>query len=266
MSQLLEWKSAACEAARKAGDLILSMRKKFQVREKGRFDLVTDADTASQKLIREHLMALFPDHGFLGEEDGKGEQEPSPGSPPIWIVDPIDGTTNYVHDLPLYGVSIGLWHEGKMKVGVVFDPPRNEMFHAAMGHGAFLNDSPIHTSETAELGTALITTGFPYSAKGLEFLFDWWEHFSSRCQALRRIGSTALNMAWVACGRCDAFYAFDNHVWDIAGGLVLLQEAGGIITQVDGSAYSPFRKDSLAANPLLHAQLLQQFQGGPKGY
>lgn len=264
MSELSQWKRAACEAAQKASKLLLAMRKNFSVREKARFDLVTDADTASQKIIKDHLHDAFPHHDFLGEEDGKGEKEPALDAPPTWIVDPIDGTTNYVHDLPLYAVSIGLWHQGKMKVGVVMDPVRNEMFHAAMGQGAFLNDQSIRPSAVSSLRNAMITTGFPYSVDGMDFLFSWWKHFSHRTQALRRIGSTALNMAYVACGRCDAFYAFDNHVWDIAGGVVLVQEAGGLITHVDGTGFSPFRPDSLVTNPHLQGILLKEFSQGPK--
>lgn len=264
MSELLKWKQTACEAAQKASALLLSMRQNFSVREKARFDLVTDADTASQKIIKEHLHGAFPHHDFLGEEDGKGEKEPAQDAPPTWIVDPIDGTTNYVHDLPLYAVSIGLWHQGKMKVGVVMDPARNEMFHAASGHGAFLNDRQISVSKVSAMKDAMITTGFPYSVQGMEHLFGWWRHFSHRCQALRRIGSTALNMAYVACGRCDVFYAFDNHVWDIAGGLVLVEEAGGLVSHVDGCKYSPFRPDSLVTNQPLHQHLLQEFSQGPK--
>jgi len=188
MSELLKWKQTACEAAQKASALLLSMRQNFSVREKARFDLVTDADTASQKIIKEHLHGAFPHHDFLGEEDGKGEKEPAHDAPPTWIVDPIDGTTNYVHDLPLYAVSIGLWHQGKMKVGVVMDPARNEMFHAASGHGAFLN----------------------------------------------------------------------------AGRLVLVEEAGGLVSHVDGGKFSPFRPDSLVTNQPLHQHLLQEFSQGPK--
>ncbi len=264
MNELIKWKEAACEAARIAAKLLISMRQNLSVREKGLYDLVTDADTASQKAIYDYLGSLFPDHKFLGEEDGKGEKDPGPNAPPTWIVDPIDGTTNYVHDLPLYAISIGLYYQGEMIVGVVHDPVRNELFHAAKGMGAFVNDKPIKTSSVLQLKDAMITTGFPYNVRGMEHLFQWWKHFSHRSQAVRRIGSTALNLAYIASGRCDAFYAFDNHVWDVAGGIVLVNEAGGKITLPDGSSYSPFQPICLATNTHLHELLLAEFRNGPK--
>jgi myo-inositol-1(or 4)-monophosphatase len=264
MSDLLKWKKGACEAAKIASNLLLCMRQNFSVREKGLYDLVTDADTASQKVIYEHLKNLFPDHDFLGEEDGNGEKDPGPNAPPTWIVDPIDGTTNYVHDLPLYAISIGLYYQGEMVVGVVHDPSRNEMFHAAKGLGAFVNDTPLKTSSITSLGKAMITTGFPYNVRGMEHLFSWWKHFSHRSQAVRRIGSTALNLAYIASGRCDVFYAFDNHVWDVAGGIVLVNEAGGKITRVDGSPYCPFKPESLATNGHMHDLLVAEFRNGPQ--
>ena len=145
MTDLLECLDAAKEAARRAAEVLRFWRKKFQVREKGRADLVTDADVASQKAIQEYLLGRFPSHEFLGEEDASKHRRPGPESPPTWIVDPIDGTTNYVHDCPFYCVSIGLQVAGELVVGVVYDPSRDEMFAAAAGHGAFLNDKRLRT-------------------------------------------------------------------------------------------------------------------------
>jgi myo-inositol-1(or 4)-monophosphatase len=262
-----EYHEAAQEAARRAAVVLEEWRKKFQVREKGRCDLVTDADLASQKTIESYLSGRFPGHAFLGEEDignKSGTARPGPGAPPTWIIDPIDGTTNYVHDCPLYCISIGLEVSGELVVGAVFDPSRNEMFHAAKGRGAWVNDTPLRASAAGRLEQALIATGFPPDLLGHELTLDWWRYFSLRVQSLRRTGSTALNMAYVAAGRFDAYYAFDNHVWDVAGAAVLIREAGGQITNVDGSSYDAYTPDALATNGPLHPALVAIFQQGLK--
>jgi myo-inositol-1(or 4)-monophosphatase len=259
---LIEYEHAAQEAARRAAVVLAEWRQKFEVREKSRFDLVTDADLASQQVIQGYLAARFPDHEFLGEEEGAGKSRPAQNAPPTWIVDPIDGTTNYVHDCPLYCISIGLQIAGAMVVGVVLEPTRNEMFHARKGGGAWINDRRIKTSPADRLEKALIATGFPPDLRGQERTLDWWRHFSYRTQALRRTGSTAINMAYVAAGRFDAYYAFDNHVWDVAGGIVLVREAGGTITNVDGSEYDPYTADALATNGPLHPLMVEIFRGG----
>ncbi len=262
MTELGAYHTAAQEAARRAAVVLEHWRQKFQVREKGRFDLVTDADLASQKTIREYLASQFPDHAFLGEEDVGPKHQPGADAPPTWIIDPIDGTTNYVHDCPFYCISIGLQVAGQLVVGVVFDPSRQEMFHAAKGTGAWINDRPITPSVTDRLEAALIATGFPPDLRGHEETLEWWRHFSFKAQSLRRTGSTALNMVYVAAGRFDAFYAFDNHVWDVAGATVVLQEAGGRVTNVDGSDYDPFTSDALASNGPLHPLLVDIFARG----
>jgi myo-inositol-1(or 4)-monophosphatase len=259
---LNEFHAAAQEAARKAAVVIEDWRQKFQVREKGRFDLVTDADVASQKIIRDYLTERFPGHAFLGEEDAGAKVRPGAGAPPTWIVDPIDGTTNYIHDCPFYCISIGLLMAGELVVGVVFDPSRGEMFHAARDEGAWINERRIKVSPAQRLEEALVATGFPPDMRGHELALDWWRHFSFRARSLRRTGSTALNMAYVAAGRFDAYYAFDNHVWDVAGGTVLIREAGGVVTNVDGSHYDPFTPDALATNGSLHPLFVEAFRRG----
>lgn len=257
-----EYHAAAQEAARRAAVVLEDWRQKFQVREKGRFDLVTEADLASQKAIYAYLSGKFPDHGFLGEEDVGAKNRPGADAPPTWIVDPIDGTTNYVHDCPLYCISIGLQIAGELVVGVVFDPSRQEMFHAAQGEGAWINERRIRTSAAVRLEESLVATGFPPDLRGHELTLDWWRFFSFKARSLRRTGSTALNMAYVAAGRFDAYYAYDNHVWDVAGGTVLIREAGGIVTNVDGSVYDPFTPDALATNGALHPLMVDIFQRG----
>jgi myo-inositol-1(or 4)-monophosphatase len=263
MSELTQYLEIARQAALRAASVLESWRRKFQVREKGRFDLVTEADLASQKTIQGFLAVACPGHAFLGEEEDAAKHRPAADAPPTWIVDPIDGTTNYVHDVPLYCISIGLQIAGELVVGVVYDPSRKEMFAAAKGQGAWLNGERMQTSKAPSLAHALLATGFPPDMRGAEQALHWWRYFSFHAQSLRRTGSTALNLAYVAAGRFDGFYAFDNHVWDVAGGTVLVREAGGIITQVDGSPYDPYASDALATNGLLHPQMQEIFQTGP---
>jgi myo-inositol-1(or 4)-monophosphatase len=265
MTNLIPFLNAAKDAALGAAEVLESWRRKFQVKEKGRFDLVTDADVASQRVIQAHLASLFPEHAFLGEEEGAGKSRPAPDAPPTWIVDPIDGTTNYVHDFPFYCISIGLQIADEMVVGVIYEPSRREMFAAAKGHGAWLNAERLRTSSTPTIDKALLATGFPPDLRGGERALDWWRHFSFHAQSMRRTGSTALNLAYVAAGRFDGYYAFDNHVWDVAAGIVLVREAGGIITDVDGSVYDPYTPDALATNGPLHPALVEVFRGGVAG-
>ena len=255
---LAEWRLGAEEAARLGAGILEQWRSKFSVREKGRADLVTEADLASQKAVQEHLKSRFPDHDFLGEEDpgAKEGHGPAPGAPPTWIVDPLDGTTNYVHDVPAYCVSIGLMVAGELVVGVICDPRMNELFSAAKGLGATLNGKPIRVSETGLMANAMMATGFPPDPdKQVRNLF-WWEKFSYQTQALRRTGSTALNMAYVACGRFDAYWALDNYAWDVAAGVVLIREAGGVVSRISGAECDPFQSDLVSANPTLHRELI----------
>ncbi len=254
---------AAQEAARRGAAVLAEWRDRFHVREKGRADLVTEADVGSQKAIFSYLSSCFPGHAFLGEEEGAGKERPGPGAPPTWIVDPLDGTTNYVHDCPLYCVSIGLEIAGEMVVGVVYEPSRQELFWAAKGMGAWLGERRLKVSQATSLSEALMATGFPPDIEGQERTLDWWRYFSLRTRSLRRTGSTAINLAWLAAGRFDGYWAFDNHVWDVAGGLVLVREAGGVLTNTDGSAYDPYTPDALGSNGLLHPALLQAMREGP---
>jgi myo-inositol-1(or 4)-monophosphatase len=253
---------AACEAAHRAAVVVEEWRARFLVREKGRFDLVTDADLASQRTIYDYLGQRFPGHAFLGEEDA-AHRRPGPNAPPTWIIDPIDGTTNYVHDCPMYCISIGLQIAGELVVGVVLDPTRPELFKAAKGMGAWLNDRRIQPSKTDRLDEALLATGFPADIRGHERTLDWWRYFSLHARSLRRTGSTALNIAYVAAGRFDGYWAFDNHVWDVAGATVLVREAGGTLTNVDGAPYDPYTPDALVSNGPLHPRLLEALRVGP---
>jgi myo-inositol-1(or 4)-monophosphatase len=261
-TELNTWLAAVKEAALRAAVVLDEWRRRFSVREKSRFDLVTEADLASQKTIYDFLGQRFPGHEFLGEEDAAQRTRPGVEAPPTWIVDPIDGTTNYVHDCPLYCISIGLQVAGELVVGVVYDPSRKEMFAAAKGQGAWANEQRLQTSATDTLSAALLATGFPPDMRGQERTLEWWRHFSLKTRSLRRTGSTALNMAYVAAGRFDGYWAFDNHVWDVAGAAVLIPEAGGTMTNLDGSRYDPYTPDALVSNGPLHGVLLEEFRRG----
>jgi myo-inositol-1(or 4)-monophosphatase len=264
--KLADYLEAAKEAARRGAAVLEEWRQRFQVKEKARSDLVTDADLASQRAIREFLAGRYPAHAFLGEEaEGGGSSPRGPvavprDAPPTWIVDPLDGTTNYVHDCPLYCVSVGLQVAGELVVGVVLDPGRQELFGGARGLGAWLGDRRLQVSSVDRMEEALLATGFPPDMRGQERTLEWWRHLSFRAQSLRRTGSTALNLAYLAAGRFDGYWAFDNHVWDVAGATVLVREAGGVITNVDGTAYDPYTPDALASNGRLHPVLLEEFK------
>jgi len=252
-----DWKPyalAAQEAARAAADVLMRWQQKFSVRYKGRNDLVTEADLAAQEAIQHVLRERCPAIAFVGEES-----TPSPGqySGLCWVVDPLDGTTNYVHGLPCYAVSIGLVENGQPVAGVVFDPLRQEMFTAVRGQGAWLNDTPIRVSDCERLEDALLVTGFPTDCRGKEYVFAAWRMFALEGQAVRRIGCTSLNLAWLAAGRADGCWSYEIHPWDVVAGWCLVQEAGGLFTAPDGRPYSLHERDFLASNGRIHHQMLE---------
>lgn len=260
--QLGDWLSAGEEAARRAAEKLEEWRSRFSVKEKARADLVTDADFAAQIAIRTYLHSVVPGHDLLGEEDTPGTVKGrlDANSAPTWIVDPLDGTANYVHDVPFYSVSIGLMVAGELVVGVVYDPRLNEMFSAAKGMGVKLNGKPMSVSSITSLGHGLLATGFPPDPQAQERNLIAWKKLSSKAQAIRRTGSTALNLAYIACGRFDGYWAYDNHVWDVAGGIVLVREGGGIVTRADGSKLDPFLPDMLASNGKIHDEILLELE------
>ncbi|WP_439631347.1 inositol monophosphatase family protein [Gemmata sp.] len=263
-TQLAKFLSVAVEAAARGAAELESWRSRFSVTEKSRADLVTDADHASQRVVKEVLLGAFPDHLFLGEEECVGktveETRPPAGAPFVWVVDPLDGTANYVHDVPAYCVSIGLWAHGTPAVGVIHDPRLNEVFTAATGLGAFLNGKPMKVSGVSRVADAMLSTGFPANyAKALSNL-ETWAKLLEHAQSLRRTGSTALNLAYVAAGRFDGYWAHDNYPWDVLAGAVLVAEAGGALTTIDGKPLDPFRPDILATNGRFHAELLAAVQ------
>ena len=236
---------ATCAAAvRAGGEQLLAWRGRFSTKAKCDRDYVTDADLASQEAIRAIILEKYPDHGFLGEESPDHEQLERPI---CWVVDPLDGTTNYIHDFPCYAVSVAAARRAQPAAGAVYDPLTEELFLATAGGGATLNDDPIRVSEAVEMAESLLAMSFP-SRMNLEtpdvkaFL-----QAAPRCQAMRRTGSAALNLAYVACGRLDGNWAFDIHPWDSAAGVLLVQEAGGVASSVLGDGYDLASGNYLAA-------------------
>jgi myo-inositol-1(or 4)-monophosphatase len=256
---LNEFLSDAVEAARRGAVELESWRNRFRVREKSRADLVTDADHASQAAIKDYLLGRYPDHVFLGEEDSVGKPietlRPATGSPPVWVVDPLDGTGNYAHGVPAYCVNIGVLLDGKAVVGVTLDPRLNELYTAAAGRGAFLNGERIHVSPIPTLHDGLFATGFPANYEAQLRNLEAWKRVAYHAQALRRTGSSAINLAYVAAGRFDGYWCYDNWPWDVVAGAVLVTEAGGRLSASDGTPFDPFRMDILATNGLTHEEL-----------
>ena len=226
-----------CEQAAKiGGDVLLDWRGRFDVQHKGRFDLVTQADLEAQVAIRDHLLTAYPDHDFLGEEntsslDGDIPQE---GHDCRWIVDPLDGTTNYVHHLKNYCVSIALQRREYIEVCTVFDPELGECYTAQRGRGAFLNGERLQTSTVKRLTESLIAGSFPPNVERDSVDVKAFLALVDQCQSLRRLGSAALNLCYVAAGRLDAYWALNLRPWDMAAGLLLVQEAQGVITGPEG--------------------------------
>lgn len=219
-----------CEqAARAGGEVLLDWQNRFSVREKGRADLVTEADLASQETVQRVLLGAFPRHGFLAEENAS---IPSQEHGLRWIVDPLDGTTNYVHHMPDYAVSVALEQYGRVLAGCVINPATDECFTAARGEGAYLNGRRIAVSEVRDIAQALVGASFPASVTRTSIEIDQFAEMLVTCQSLRRLGSAAMNLCFVACGRLDGYWATSITPWDIAAGILLVAEAGGVYSDV----------------------------------
>jgi myo-inositol-1(or 4)-monophosphatase len=245
---------AAITFAREAGAIVKEGYGRIHAPErKGRIDLVTEYDKRAEALLLRQIRTYFPGHGILGEETGAHE---AVDSPVRWILDPLDGTTNFAHNYPFFGVSIGVEVEGTMVVGAVYDPVRDEMFEAARGHGARLNGDPIHVSPTASIEDALLVTGFPYDVREFpERHLPLFQAFLVRAQGIRRDGSAALNLCYLAMGRFDGFWEGSLSPWDMAAGTLIVREAGGVVTDYIGGAFHLEGRQILAANPALHAEM-----------
>jgi myo-inositol-1(or 4)-monophosphatase len=249
---------AAQEAARRAAAVLEEWRPRFQVREKARFDLVTDADIGAQKAIFDHLRQRFANHAFLGEEGGGASSRPGPGDPPTWIVDPLDGTTNFLHGFPIFAVSIAVEHRGRLQHAVVYDPMRQEFFTASRGDGAQLEGKKIRVSSQRTLEGSLIGTGFPYrmAAAHIDDYLAMLKVIMATAAGVRRPGAASLDLAYVAAGRIDGFWEFGLAPWDTAAGTLLIQEAGGRVGTPVGAEYA-LGPNIIAGNPKVYEGLLE---------
>jgi myo-inositol-1(or 4)-monophosphatase len=243
---------AALSAARRAGEVLRAgFGAEHAITYKGEVDLVTEVDEEAERVIREILLGAFPTYGMLAEEGGElaGEEDVR------WIVDPLDGTTNYAHRLPIFCVSIALEISGEVVLGVVHDPIREETFVAERGRGASLNSEPIKVSDTEELIQALIATGFPYDRPKMPEALELFGRFAAITRGMRRLGSTALDLCYVAAGRLDGYYERGIWAWDIAAGGLILEEAGGKVTDYRGGMLDLEGRQIVASNGALHAAM-----------
>jgi myo-inositol-1(or 4)-monophosphatase len=252
---------SAVAAAKKAGALLLGYVKSgFRIEHKTPINLVTDADHAAEQCVIDSIRRHFPSHGFLAEERGRTEQSPSPF---LWIIDPLDGTTNFAHGFPAYCVSIGLEYQGRCILGAVFDPSRNELFTAIEGRGAQLNGRAIHVSATPSLDNSLLVTGFAYDVReSPRNNLDHFVKFALKAQGLRRTGSAALDLCYVAAGRFDGFWEVKLNPWDMAGGSVIVREAGGHLTNFSGDDLSIYGQELVASNGHIHQAMLDVLNEG----
>ena len=254
--------TAAITFAREAGDIVRQGFGSVQRLDfKGAVNPVTETDTAAETLILSRLRTAFPDHAILGEETG-GSPWDVPG--PIWLVDPLDGTNNFAHGFPHFCVSIGMMIDGKLHVGEVYDPLRDELFAAERGHGATLNDRPIHVTSVERLAEAFLATGFGYNRRvAADNNTRRLDDFLRRSQGVRRAGSAALDMAYVACGRFDGYWESYLSPWDLAAGVLLVQEAGGRCTDYIGGRARLFSgQEVLVNNGLIHNEMLRVLREG----
>lgn len=248
-------KATAIEAARLAGAILEEhARSGFHVEYKDAVNLVTDADRRSEQAIVDTIHKSWPDHQILAEEEGlrKGGDATY-----RWVIDPLDGTTNFTHRFPAYCVSIGMEYQGRCILGVVLDPTRQELFLAETGRGAFLNGTPLRVASTPSLDKALLVTGFAYDIReSRDNNLDHFSRFAVRVQGLRRTGAAALDLSYVAAGRFDGFWEMKLQPWDTAAGLVIVQEAGGRVTDFKGTPYSIYEPSIVASNGLIHDEML----------
>jgi myo-inositol-1(or 4)-monophosphatase len=262
---MTEFLTIAEEIAREAGALLRYFYQRgVRTEYKGDVDLVTEADRASEKLIVSRLAERLPDHGVYGEEGSRAGLDREFR----WYIDPLDGTTNFAHGFPAFCVVLGCAQrapglapeqDGQMVAGVVYDPLRDEMFSAARGHGATLNGEPIHVSRAKLLQESLIATGFPSQKRHESPNVHFYQEFTLRSHGVRRAGSAALDLAYVACGRLDGYWEFKLNPWDTSAGFLLVEEAGGRITHLDGSPFTLDSRETLATNGLIHPEMMALF-------
>jgi len=250
----------ALETARRAGAILMEKFQRLErVERKGAVDLVTEADLASEREIVTSLRRTFPDHAIIAEE---GDYVQAVETPHRWVIDPLDGTTNYVHGLPIFAVSIGYQREDVTEAGVVINPAQGEEYVTVKGRGATLNGQPIQVSKVKQLAESLLVTGFPYSHDDVFYKsFDLYRELSDRCQGVRRLGAAALDFCYVAAGRLDAFYEANLNPWDVCAGDLICREAGGRTTDWFGGPMPPDGRRILVSNGHIQEEVLEVLAG-----
>ncbi len=270
MSSVIETESfefipSVSAIAREAGALLMDyFRRRVKIEYKGEADLVTEADRNSEALIIRRVREQFPTHAVLGEESGSVAATTASNAGYRWYVDPLDGTTNFAHGFPVFCVSLGIERlnaEGKAQrvAGVIYDPTRDELFSAELGRGAFLNGVKVNVSTTANLKDCLIATGFPSQKRHKNPNIHFYHQLTMKTHGVRRAGSAALDLCYVACGRYDGFWEFNLNPWDTAAGVLIAQEAGGMVTDFAGGEFDIASRQVLATNGFLHSALMHEF-------
>jgi myo-inositol-1(or 4)-monophosphatase len=250
---LKDYLEFAVQVCRGAGKIIVDgFRKPVEIEYKGEIDLVTATDKASERYVTGLISKEFPEHSILAEEGGETK-----GSDHRWILDPLDGTTNFAHKYPCFAVSLGLEIANQMVLGVVYDPIREELFSASKGGGTTLNGAPIAVSEVSELSKSLLATGFPYDRQEKIRQVAHFKSFIGASQAVRRDGSAALDLCYVACGRFDGFWEHSLRPWDTAAGVVVVKEAGGVVTDFKGGDFRPELSEITVSNGVIHGAMLE---------
>jgi len=250
----------AVQLAREAGQLLRDhLGRVIGVSHKSStLDLVTEVDLLSEQYIKEKIATHYPKHQILAEESGYQKAD----SEYRWLVDPLDGTTNYAHGYPCFAVSIALERSGEILLGVVYDPMHEELFAAERGSGAMLNGRPIHVSRISRLSDSLLVTGFPYNVRTNPASIEYFARFMNNAQAVRRDGSAALDMCYVACGRFDGFWEMGLNPWDMAAGRLIIEEAGGRVTKFDGRPFDIYDPEVLGSNGLIHGEMMAVLTNG----
>lgn len=252
----------AVATAREAGAILRDrLGQARSIEFKGAVDLVTDADRASERLIGERLRAAFPDHRIVGEEGIASQAGGQTSTGFVWVVDPLDGTTNYAHGYPHFAVSIGLVHGDDVVLGVVYDPMRDELFEAVAGEGTRLNGAPMRVSTVDAPIRSLLATGFSYDLDERAAQLALWSELQSQVQGIRRDGAAALNLCYVAAGRLEGFWERPLQPWDMAAGSLIVTEAGGRVSALDGGPFRPFAREIVAGNGPLHGRLVEIIVG-----
>ena len=253
-----DYLAVAVEAAIAASHIIMEALEKPRVaHHKGKTNLVTETDHLSEKTIKSIIRASFPDHGFLAEESGQDLSK----SDYLWIIDPLDGTTNFVHGYPSFAVSIALYYKNEPQVAVIIEMPNTKLYSAIKGGGVWCEGQPISCSESDSLEKSLLVTGFGYEHGELwEENMRLYKHFTDTTQGVRRLGAAAVDLCHVASGKVDGFWEFDLQPWDTAAGILIAQEAGCLVTQMNGSDYSIYDNNILVTNPKIHIEMVKNIE------